>query len=61
MNIIDKTVNLMNHDELIEEFIKVTEALTDVVDGNQPHDIEYFTGLSDKRCKEIYDIAIKYI
>lgn len=36
-------------------YIKTLEdALIDILDGNsKPHDIEYFTGLSDERCEEI--------
>lgn len=32
------------------------DALTDVVDGNDEHDLVSMTGLSEERCKEIVDL-----
>ena len=39
---------------------KFAEALFDIVDGNQPHDLVGATGLSQDRCEEIYNTAYEW-
>ena len=55
----DTTITTSSHmiDKLKDEYDELKQAFLDALEGNyQPHDIQYFTGLSDERCKEISDL-----
>ena len=43
--------------KIIKHHNRVQQALIDLVDAHDEHDIKAFTGLPEARCKEIYDIS----
>ena len=45
--------------KLESENKELRDALTDVLDGNDQHDIMDQTGLDEERCKEIEDLFYK--
>lgn len=40
-------------------YAEIGGALLDLLDGSKEHDIQADTGLSEERCREIYDIYIR--
>ena len=47
-------------EEVVGEVVTLAEALCDVLDGESWYDIQYNTGLTEERCKEIYEVVQKY-